>query len=86
MKGSRLDATVSGGNNQFLHVIWIDGDVGTATLSDSGDKRGVALTFADGGTATVRFGGTAVGGSLLISRNGRNTDTALTAGVDTLPK
>lgn len=86
MKGSRLDATVPGGNNQFLHVIWIDGDVGTATLSDSGDKRGVALTFADGGTATVRFGGTAVGGSLQISRNGRNTDTALTAGVDTLPK
>jgi hypothetical protein len=86
MKGSRLDATVPGGSNQFMHVIWIDGDVGSATLSDAGDQRGVALSFADGGTATVRFGGTGLGGSLTITRGGASTTTALAAGVDALPQ
>ena len=81
---SRLDATVPGGNNQFMHVIWIDGDVGSATLSDAGDQRGVALTFVDGGTATVRFGSTGLGGSLQLTRGGASTNVTLAAGVDTL--
>ncbi len=85
-KGSRLDATVPGGNNQFMHVLWIDGDVGSATLSDAANQRGVALTFADGGTATVRFGAAGLGGSLQLTRTGASTTAALTAGVDTLPQ
>ncbi len=86
MKGSRLDATAPGGNNQFMHVIWIDGDVGSATVSDQGEQRGVALTFADGGTATVRFGGNSLGGSLQLTRAGASTTTMLAAGIDTLPQ
>jgi hypothetical protein len=87
IKGYRLDESMTaGGSNQYMHVIWIDGDVGTAVIDDGTDQRGVALSFADGGTATVRFGSTSVGGSLSINRAGRTVNQQLTAGIDKLPR
>jgi hypothetical protein len=83
--GFRLDATAAGGNNQFMHVLWLDGDVGSATLSDASGKRGVALSFADGRSAMVRFGATDVGGSIELKRGGSVVSAAtLGVGLDDL--
>ncbi|HEY4239467.1 MAG TPA: hypothetical protein VGM88_06610 [Kofleriaceae bacterium] len=73
--GSRLDETMTGGDNRFLHVIWIDGAVGTVT--PMGDD-GVQLMLDGGATFTVAFDHDDIGATI----NG----TALGAGVDQLPE
>lgn len=85
--GFRIDHAVAGGANTFLHVLWLDGDVGAATAVETGSTRGVALTFADGRKAKVAFGSAALGGSLeLTAAGGSRTTASLGAGVDALAK
>ena len=80
--GYRLDETVAGGANQFLHVLWIGDAVSDVTRSDSGGRTGVTVTFADGGSATVRFGASGVDGTLDVG----DGEVALGPGVATLPE
>lgn len=86
--GFRLDVTQPGGNNQFLHVLSIDATVSTVTRSDAGGRVGVAITFADGRSATVRFGASGVDGTLELRDSGGGViDSAtLDVGVDALPE
>jgi hypothetical protein len=64
--GFRLDETSAGGAVQHLHVLSIDGAVQGAARSDADGRTGVTITFADGHTATVRFGTAGVDGTLEI--------------------
>lgn len=75
--GFRLDETMAGGDNRFLHVIWLDGSVDNVTAGTDG-----AAISVDGKAVTVQFSRDAVGGS--VSING--TSTTLSMGVDTLPE
>jgi hypothetical protein len=76
--GFRLDETVPGGDNRFLHVIWIDGAAGSVTPAGA---DGVSLQL---GTAsvTVQFNRDSIGGTLTIA----GKSTALATGVDSLPE
>jgi hypothetical protein len=81
--GFRLDESVAGGAQQFLHVMSIDGAVTAATRSDADGRIGVSITLADGRTATVRFGASGVDGHLTITGG---VDVDLDSGVDQLPE
>jgi hypothetical protein len=74
--GYRLDTQVAGGDNRFLHVLFIDGAVGSVTPGSDG------VTVRVGGkTVAVQFHRDRIGGTLTID----GQTTALTAGVDALP-
>jgi hypothetical protein len=73
--GYRLDETMAGGNQRYMHVLSIDG--AATNVNASGDS--VTLTVG-GKQATVAFNHDAVGATLTY--NGANT--TLAAGVDTL--
>ena len=75
-RGFRLDTTVAGGDQRFLHVLSIDG----AAASIASETDGVTITLASGGTAVVRFNRDAVGGTLTIG----GSTTTLGAGIDPL--
>jgi hypothetical protein len=77
--GYRLDETMGGGDNRWLHVATIDG---SATNVSSSDGNTVSLTLANGTTATVAFNPSAVGGTLTLG----SQTIPLTATVDTLPQ
>jgi hypothetical protein len=75
--GFRLDETVAGGDNRFLHVIWIDAAAtGVTAITD-----GVSLTVGDK-AVTVQFNKDAIGGSVTIA----GQTTTLGAGLDALPE
>ena len=74
--GYRLDETISGGNQRYLHVISIDG--GATQVTATGDSS-VTLTVG-GKTTTVAFNHDTVGATLTIN----GSATTLAAGVDTL--
>jgi hypothetical protein len=73
--GFRLDETVAGGDNRFLHVLFIDGAVGTVTPGTDG-----ATISVGGKTVVVQFHRDRIGGSLTIA----GQTTTLGVGVDTL--
>jgi hypothetical protein len=75
--GFRLDETIAGGDNRFLHVLFVDGAVGTVTPGTDG----VTVTVG-GKTCAVQFHHDQVGGTLTIAGHA----TTLGAGVDTLPE
>jgi len=75
--GFRLDETMAGGDNRFLHVIWLDGSVDNVTAGTDG-----AAISVDGKAVAVQFNRDGVGGSLSIN----GTSTTLGLGVDTLPE
>lgn len=83
--GFRLDER-STGTTHHLHVIGLDGAVTAATASDASGQHGVALTLADGRTATVRFAQDAIGGTLSIRGGAGDVDATLAAGQDALPE
>ncbi len=88
--GHRLDETIAGGgNNQFLHVIWMNTAVTSATRSDAGGLVGTSIALADGRTATVRFS-TATNGTAghltITGGSGGGVDTDLTHTVHALPE
>jgi hypothetical protein len=74
--GFRLDETMSGGDQRYLHVLSIDG--AATQVSASGDSS-VTLT-AGGKTVVVTFNHDTVGATLTIN----GAATTLAAGVDTL--
>ena len=76
--GFRLDTTVSGGDNRYLHVLSLDG--GASSVAASG-PTGVTVNLAGGGQATVAFNRDTTGATLTIG----NSTTDLTAGVAALP-
>src|SRR6185437_4493702 len=61
--GYRLDETMAGGDNRWLHVATIDG---SATNITSSDGNTVSLTLADGTPATVAFDPNGVGATLTL--------------------
>ncbi len=77
--GYRLDETIAGGDQRYLHVLSIDGAVTSATAN--GDSA-VTIALSSGQTATVTFVRNAVGASITLA----GTTTALAPGVDTLPE
>jgi hypothetical protein len=77
--GFRLDETMAGGDNRWLHVATIDG---SATQITSSDGNSVDLMLADGTAVHVAFDPTGVGGTLEL---GAQTIT-LGAGIDQLPE
>jgi hypothetical protein len=77
--GFRLDETVAGGDQRFLHVLSIDGAVTGANAS--GDST-VTVTLSNGKTATVAFNRAAIGATLTYG----GATTTLAAGLDTLPE
>ncbi|MBL8619948.1 MAG: hypothetical protein JNK64_01565 [Myxococcales bacterium] len=83
--GFRYDERTTG-TGHHLHVLSLDGAVTAATASGASGQDGVALTLADGRTATVRFAQAAIGGTLAIRGGGGDVDATLSAGVQALPE
>ncbi|HUJ59866.1 MAG TPA: hypothetical protein VLX92_15285 [Kofleriaceae bacterium] len=77
--GYRLDETMPGGDQRYLHVVSIDGAV---TATSSPDDSTVTVTLASGQSATVAFDRDAIGATLTYL----GATTTLAAGVDTLPE
>jgi hypothetical protein len=80
--GYRLDETLAGGNNRYLHVLSIDGSVSSAVAVNDTTHLGVKVTLSNGQVATVMFNRDTVGASLV--QNG--VTIPLAAGVDNLPE
>jgi hypothetical protein len=77
--GFRLDETVAGGDQRYLHVLSIDNAIVGATAS--GDST-VTVTLASGKTATVAFNRNGIGATLSYG----GVTTTLAAGLDALPE
>jgi hypothetical protein len=77
--GYRLDETIAGGDNRFLHVISIDG---AATSVVASDDSSVTVRLAGGGTATIQFARDVIGATLVTG----GTTITLGASIDTLPE
>ncbi|HEX4454656.1 MAG TPA: hypothetical protein VH143_27540 [Kofleriaceae bacterium] len=77
--GFRLDETMAGGDNRWLHVATIDG---SATNITSPDGNTVTLTLADGTAVTLAFNADDVGATLMLG----SQSITLGAGIDTLPE
>ncbi len=77
--GYRVDETVTGGDNRFLHVMSVDG---AATSSVANGSDGVTVTLANGQTVSATFNRDSAGATLVL--NGQTITLAAT--VDTLPE
>lgn len=79
-RGARLDETMAGGDNRYLHVLSIDS--AAASISTAGDAThpGVTVRTADGHTATVTFTRDTTGATLVMD----GTTISLSAVVDRL--
>jgi hypothetical protein len=77
--GYRLDETMPGGDNRWLHVATIDGSAAQVTSSDG---NSVDLVLANGTPAHVAFDPNGVGGTLTLG----NQTISLSAGIDQLPE
>jgi hypothetical protein len=80
--GFRLDETMPGGDNRYLHVLSIDGGVSSTTPAGDAAHPGVTVRLASGRTATVTFVRDTPGATLVLD----GTTAALGAGVDALPE
>jgi len=76
--GFRLDEAVAAGDQRHLHVLWIDGAVGSVTAAGA---DGVTLSVG-GTTATVQFSHDTIGATLTLG----GTNITLGSGVDSLPE
>jgi hypothetical protein len=82
--GFRLDETIAGGDNRWLHVLWIDSAVSGISTHDAST---VTVTLADGTTALIAFTPNAIGATLTLTPpNGAPSTVTLGAGVDPLPE
>jgi hypothetical protein len=84
--GFRLDETEPGGTQVILHVLSADGAVSSVVADDTTGHHGVAITLADGRTATLHFSDTGVDGDLLIHGPSGDITATLASGVDALPE
>jgi hypothetical protein len=80
--GFRLDETMAGGDNRYLHVLSIDGAVSSTVAAGDATHPGVTVRMADGHTATVTFSRDTTGATLVLD----GTTNSLAAGVDKLPE
>jgi len=80
--GSRLDETMAGGDNRYLHVLSIDGAAPSVTAAGDATHPGVTVAMANGHSATVTFVRDTTGATLVLD----GTTTSLAAGVDSLPE
>jgi hypothetical protein len=78
--GFRLDETMPGGDNRYLHVLSIDGSVSSTASAGDAAHPGVTVHLANGHNATVTFVRDAAGASLVLD----GTTRSLAAGVDRL--
>jgi len=81
--GFRYEEVSSGTSTRHLHVVWLDGAVGAATL-DGAD--GVSLDLGAGKTAVVHFEPDAIGATLSITGGTATVDETLSAGVAAIPE
>jgi hypothetical protein len=77
--GWRLDESVAGGDNRYLHVMGVDGAVASATAEG---PDGVTVHLTNGQTVTATFNHDGAGATLVM---GGQTIT-LAPGVDALPE
>ncbi len=77
--GFRLDETVAGGDNRYLHVLSLDGGATSATAN--GDST-VTVNLAGGGSATVAFDRANIGATLTYT----GATTTLGPTVDDIPE
>jgi hypothetical protein len=75
--GFRLDETIAGGDQRYLHVLSIDGSVSSATAANDSS---ITVHLSTGHTATIVFSHDAPGATLTYD----GTVTNLAPGVDTM--
>jgi hypothetical protein len=80
--GFRLDETMAGGDNRYLHVLSIDGSVLSTSAAGDAAHPGVTVQMSGGHTATVTFTRDTAGATLVLD----GTTRTLGAGVDALPE
>jgi hypothetical protein len=80
--GYRLDETMAGGDNRYLHVLSIDGSVSSTTSAGDATHPGVTVHLSNGHNATVTFTRDTAGASLVLD----GVTKSLGAGVDSLPE
>jgi hypothetical protein len=80
--GFRLDETMSGGDNRYLHVLSIDGAASSVTAAGDASNPGVTVAMANGHTATITFVRDNTGATLVLD----GTAKSLAVGVDRLPE
>ncbi|HSR96500.1 MAG TPA: hypothetical protein VLM79_05475 [Kofleriaceae bacterium] len=80
--GFRLDETMTGGDNRYLHVLSIDGAVLSTSAAGDSTHPGVTVQMAGGHTATVTFTRDTAGATLVLD----GATKTLGAGVDALPE
>ncbi len=79
MGGFRLDETMSGGDNRYLHVLSVDGAVTSVAAMGA---SGVTVNLASGKTITATFVADSVGATLNLG----GSNITLGAGIDSLPE
>jgi hypothetical protein len=80
--GFRLDETMAGGDNRYLHVLSIDGAVSSTAVAGDATHPGVTVTMSNGHNATVTFVRDTTGATLVLD----GVTKTLAAGVDSLPE
>jgi hypothetical protein len=80
--GYRLDETMAGGDNRYLHVLSVDGAVSSTVSAGDATHPGVTVHLANGHNATITFVRDTPGASLVLD----GTTKSLSTGVDTLPE
>jgi hypothetical protein len=80
--GYRLDETMPGGDNRYLHVLSIDGSVSSVVSAGDAAHPGVTVHLANGHNATVTFVRDTTGATLVLD----STTRTLGVGVDSLPE
>jgi hypothetical protein len=80
--GFRLDETMTGGDNRYLHVVSIDAAAAATSAAGDATHPGVTIQMSNGHTATITFNRDTTGATLVMD----GTTKSLTAGVDTLPE
>lgn len=80
--GYRLDETMSGGDNRYLHVISIDAAASSISAAGDAAHPGVTVRMSNGHTATIAFNRDTTGASLVLD----GATKSLAAGVDALPE
>ncbi|HEY6176544.1 MAG TPA: hypothetical protein VIX73_18940, partial [Kofleriaceae bacterium] len=80
--GFRLDESMPGGDNRYLHVVSIDGAISSVASAGDTAHPGVTIQLANGHAATVTFVRDTAGANLVLD----GTSHPLAAGVDTLPE
>jgi hypothetical protein len=80
--GFRLDETMSGGDNRYLHVLSIDGAASSVTAAGDASHPGVTVAMANGHTATITFVRDTTGATLVLD----GATKSLAVGLDRLPE